>query len=134
MTKIVHWPRYASHNEAKCFMCDGALEGYPRKTWYDGNGAWEQRCARCSLTTWYDVDNSALPGDITPKLPWRDAPAMLNQLSRDLQQMIAADQAEGNEAIDVRVTMRVEGPYPSCRTPEICNKHGYCRRDPACNE
>lgn len=29
---------------------------------------------------------------------------------------------------------RIKGPYPMCRTPEVCSQWGYCRRDPACSE
>ena len=28
----------------------------------------------------------------------------------------------------------VQGPYPSCRSPALCNDAGYCKRDPACND
>lgn len=25
-------------------------------------------------------------------------------------------------------------PEQNCRTPDACKEHGYCRRDPCCNE
>jgi hypothetical protein len=56
MPTILNWPRYKFHAEARCTFCgEKSLDGHARKTWYDGGGAWEQRCLKCNLITWYDL-------------------------------------------------------------------------------
>jgi hypothetical protein len=55
MTK--RFPKFASHQTATCFNCEGDFDG---SHWSDsgypaGGGAFRQECCKCGMSTFYDL-------------------------------------------------------------------------------
>ena len=56
------FPKFQSHDEASCFNCGGDFgpDGYYFESGHAaGQGAFEQSCCKCGMTTWYDVERPA---------------------------------------------------------------------------
>ena len=50
------FPMVESHADARCFNCNGALNGKVQHEHYAfGNGEFSQYCDECRRRTWYDL-------------------------------------------------------------------------------
>ena len=55
MYKKIQWPVFA-HQLARCFNCNGALDGAPVRSVAIGlGGDWQQYCHACDMQTFYDT-------------------------------------------------------------------------------
>lgn len=68
MTK--RFPKFGSPAQAQCFSCDAPLVGAALSGFAKGHGEWRADCAKCQMSTWYDVRRI---DPMTEERLWRDA-------------------------------------------------------------
>lgn len=61
MTTTSRFPKFATHQEASCFNCEGDLDGswWSKSGHAKGHGEFMQDCAKCRMATWYDLKPGA---------------------------------------------------------------------------
>lgn len=58
------YPSYPAHDQVLCAFCGIRLDGSTSEKFKlspAGRGQYQQDCPKCRLTTWYDLEASAVP-------------------------------------------------------------------------